>query len=273
MERVLRGDEKVRKAEEIYYRRKMGINDNKPFEESKKTYLGSKIAFELLVILNVAIIIVAIQNKEFIFTSDFLSMISDYNVNLTQSIKSLLGTEDVTENEVTENVVEDNVEELEQNVLNTENDIVPNTEDASSISQMELDIEAIKQSYSFEKPIEGTVTSLFGARESVYQNVTGYHTGIDIGAEKGTTIKSASSGKVVLVSSKGDYGKHLKIEDGDMQTLYAHCSKILVKEGDYINIGQEIALVGSTGNSTGPHLHFEIRYNERFVDPSKIISF
>ena len=55
--------------------------------------------------------------------------------------------------------------------------------------------------------------------------------------------------------------------------LYAHCSKILVKEGEYVNVGQEIAKVGSTGNSTGPHLHFEMRYSERFVDPARIISF
>lgn len=76
-----------------------------------------------------------------------------------------------------------------------------------------------------------------------------------------------------MVSSKGDYGKHIKIQTDNIQTLYAHCSKILVKENDNIEAGQEIAKVGSTGNSTGPHLHFEIRYEDRFVDPSKIIEF
>ena len=80
-------------------------------------------------------------------------------------------------------------------------------------------------------------------------------------------------GKVILVSSKGDYGKHIKIQIDNIQTLYAHCSKILVKENDVVEIGQEIAKVGSTGNSTGPHLHFEIRYEDRFIDPAKIINF
>ena len=274
MEKVLRGDEKIRKAEEIYYRRKMGLpNTNKMFEEGKKTYLGSKIILQLLIILNLSLIIVAVQNKDFIFTTEFLNMIAQYNVNLTEGIKSLVGNDEEENSIIDENVVYDN-NEMKQNVSNiTINELVPNLEEASSISQMELDIENIKKSYSFEKPIEGAVTSIFGARESAYQNVTGYHTGIDIGVEKGTPIKAAVSGKVILVSSKGDYGKHIKIETDQMQTLYAHCSKILVEEGEYVDVGQEIAKAGSTGNSTGPHLHFEIRYQERFVDPSKIIEF
>ena len=275
MEKVLRGDEKIRKAEEIYYRRKMGLpNTARVFEEGKKTYLGSKIILQLLIILNLSLIIVAVQNKDFIFTTEFLNMISQYNVNLTEGIKSLIGNGEIENTVVEENIVDTNLQETKQNVSNTTvNELVPNLEEVSSINQMELDIENIKKSYSFEKPIEGTVTSVFGARESVYQNVTGYHTGIDIGVEKGTPIKAAVSGKVILVSSKGDYGKHIKIETDNMQTLYAHCSKILVEEGEAVNVGQEIAKAGSTGNSTGPHLHFEIRYEDRFVDPSKLINF
>ena len=190
-------------------------------------------------------------------------MLSDYNINLTKSVKSLIGddentsvtneilnesnTENITSSEETKqeppNQELNNSEDLKQNVSNSEPDIVPNEEQVSSLSQMDLDVEEIKKSCSFQKPIEGTVTSLFGSRESVYQNVTGYHTGIDIGAEKGTSIKASNEGTVVLVSSKGDYGKHLKIENGKTQTLYAHCSKILVKEGDYVSSGQEIAKV------------------------------
>lgn len=264
MEKVLRGDEKIRKAEEIYYRRKMGLPSNsKPYNEEKKSYIGAKIALELLVILNLSLVIVAIQNKDFIFTSEFLTMLSNYNINLTKSVKSLIGedensivTDEIQNETPTENTVsseeqkvepqseeQNKPEDLKQNVSNSEPDIVPNEEQVSSISQMDLDIEEIKKSCSFQKPIEGTVTSIFGSRESIYQNVTGYHTGIDIGAEKGTSIKAANDGTVVLVSSKGDYGKHLKIENGKTHTLYAHCSKILVKEGDYVSSGQEIAKV------------------------------
>lgn len=117
------------------------------------------------------------------------------------------------------------------------------------------------------------VSSSFGARESKYQNVTGYHTGIDIAADKGTEIKASMQGIVELVSSEGDYGKHIKIRCNNITTLYAHCSKIYVKEGQIVAQGEKIAAVGSTGNSTGPHLHFEIRVNDRFVDPAKVIDF
>lgn len=252
------------------------------FEPEKKSYLGSKIFLEILIILNISIIVVAIQNKEFIFTKEFLGLMSEYNMNLTESIKGMISEENSLQQNVTnENSVDNN--EVQQEVKEqpvepepqVQEGVVPNEDSVSSLSQMDLDIEEINRSYSFQKPldIEGTVTSPFGSRESVYQNVTGYHTGIDIGADKGTSIKAAHEGYVILTSSKGDYGKHIKIENGYLQTLYAHCSKILVKEGEYVNVGQEIAKVGSTGNSTGPHLHFEMRYSERFVDPARIISF
>ena len=65
----------------------------------------------------------------------------------------------------------------------------------------------------------------------------------------------------------------MKIENQGVETLYAHCSKILVNENDSVEIGQEIAKVGSTGNSTGPHLHFEVRYLGKYIDPSKILEF
>ena len=72
---------------------------------------------------------------------------------------------------------------------------------------------------------------------------------------------------------KETIGKHLKIAKDGIETLYAHCSKILVNENDNVEIGEEIAKVGNTGNSTGPHLHFEIRYNGQFIDPSKVLEF
>lgn len=247
----------------------MGLPSNvNRYEEAPKTYLGSKICLQILVILNLSIIIIAIQHKDYIFTENFLKNVDEYNINVTQSIKALIETEQ----EYPQNIVED----VEKQVIEEEkiiNEIVPNNEAISSLNQMDIDIEEIKKSYSFFKPIEGTVTSVFGARESKYQNVRGYHTGIDIGAEKGTSIKAAIAGKVILVSGKGDYGKHVKIETDKIQTLYAHCLEILVKENDIVEIGQEIAKVGSTGNSTGPHLHFEIRYDERFIDPSQLIEF
>lgn len=87
----------------------------------------------------------------------------------------------------------------------------------------------------------------------------------------GTIIHSAMSGTVVLSKISNTYGKYLIIEDGELRTLYAHCSELLVSEGVHINQGDEIAKVGETGNATGPHLHFEIRINDTPIDPLLIL--
>ena len=74
-----------------------------------------------------------------------------------------------------------------------------------------------------------------------------------------------------MASSEGDFGNHLKIQINDVTIIYAHCKTLYVKQGDHITQGQQIAEVGSTGNSTGPHLHFEIRKQDRLVDPKLIL--
>ena len=121
-------------------------------------------------------------------------------------------------------------------------------------------------------PTQGVVTSGYGEREPT-DIISANHAGIDIGGEVGTEIIAAMEGTVEEVSSYGDYGNHLKITNGEVSTLYAHCSKILVNQGDYISQGQKIAEVGNTGRTTGPHLHFEISRSGRTVDPAAIITF
>lgn len=139
-------------------------------------------------------------------------------------------------------------------------------------TQMEIDAEYIKKNYSFKLPITGTVTSRYGKREAT-EIVSPNHQGIDIGANTGTAIYAAMEGTVTLVSSEGDYGKHVEITNGEVMTRYAHCSKILVKKGDKIKQGQKIAEVGDTGKTTGPHLHFEVRRNNRVINPEYILKF
>lgn len=139
--------------------------------------------------------------------------------------------------------------------------------------QMKVDAEYIKQNFSIINPLgSGIVTSRFGAREST-EIVSANHKGIDLGATTGTVIVGAMDGTVIEASSEGDFGLHLKVANGDVTVIYAHCSELLVKEGDQINQGDKIAKVGSTGKATGPHLHFEIRRENRAVNPEYLLQF
>lgn len=114
----------------------------------------------------------------------------------------------------------------------------------------------------FLVPLDGTFTSGYGQRWGRL------HGGIDIAAVTGTPIKAADSGKVIFTGDCGSYGLLVKIDhQNGYITYYAHCSKINVSVGDLVEKGEEICLVGSTGNSTGPHCHFEIRYNNERLDP------
>jgi murein DD-endopeptidase MepM/ murein hydrolase activator NlpD len=115
---------------------------------------------------------------------------------------------------------------------------------------------------SFLWPTTGTITSPFGPRWG------GYHSGVDIGASNGTPIKAADSGIVSFAGYNGGYGYMVKIEHGDgFSTLYAHASRLLVSQNDYVEKGHAIALVGNTGKSYGSHLHFEIHVSGRPVNP------
>ena len=115
----------------------------------------------------------------------------------------------------------------------------------------------------------GMVTSEFGYRKDPFTGQTKGHSGLDLGAGKGTAIRAALPGTVYVVRySNSGYGYHVMVDhDGGFVTLYAHCSKILVTEGQTVDAGTVIAEVGSTGRSTGNHLHFEIRINGEKQNP------
>jgi murein DD-endopeptidase MepM/ murein hydrolase activator NlpD len=117
-------------------------------------------------------------------------------------------------------------------------------------------------------PVSGSVSSGFGYRIHPIFHVRKMHTGIDISAGMGTSIRAASAGTVVSAGWRGGYGKCVVIShSGGLATLYAHQSEILVHVGQTVKRGEVIGKVGSTGYSTGPHLHFEVRVNGSPVDP------
>lgn len=113
-----------------------------------------------------------------------------------------------------------------------------------------------------------TITSDYGPRNTGIEGASTFHKGIDLAAPYGTPIYASAEGKVSFAGSSGGYGLLVKIKhDGGVETRYGHCSTLLVSSGEYVEKGQVIALVGSTGTSSGNHVHFEIRVNGEPVDP------
>ena len=118
-------------------------------------------------------------------------------------------------------------------------------------------------------PVSGNVTSRFGAISSIR---SGAHTGTDIACALGTPIKAVASGTVVFAERNGSYGNLIKISHGNgVETWYAHCNALYATVGQQVKAGDIIAEVGSTGNSTGPHLHLEIRLNGQAINPQKFL--
>lgn len=302
MERALTVDEKIRRAEEIYQRRQ-AVSERKSYAtvnvSKEKANYGNRTIKRMILQIVICFIIYAIyyliQNGNYIFSENILNKTKDvlsYNINFNQyyeQFMKLFNKEENGEqnNNDTENISNDvnNIEEgiggsTEELIIeggsvpSTEahaENVVENTVNTSNLSQMEIDAIDIKNSISFISPLLGTITSRFGMRNPTTKTVPQNHTGIDIAANTGTTIISATDGIVSLVSSEGDYGKHIKIVNGDVTILYAHCKTIYVKENQEVKQGEAIAEVGSTGNTTGPHLHFEIRKQDRFVNPELVL--
>lgn len=120
----------------------------------------------------------------------------------------------------------------------------------------------------FQMPVDGRLSSNYGPRRHPIHGVVKEHRGVDFGAPHGTPIRAADGGVVLYVGWYGGYGKIVMIDHGDdLVTLYAHTSRYVVDSGEKVTRGQVIAYVGSTGLSTGPHLHFEVRRNGTPVNP------
>ena len=135
--------------------------------------------------------------------------------------------------------------------------------------QREIESHTVQGVYLEVTPVSGIITSRFGNRESIRSSG---HTGLDIAAPYGTSIKAAASGTVTFAGYSGGYGYVVKMSHGNgIETYYGHCSKLYVSTGDKIEAGDVIAAVGSTGNSTGNHLHFEVRVNGNEVNPQNYL--
>lgn len=335
MEKSISQEERIRRAEEIYSRRRYNNrygeslyrsgetrNRYQPQETRKiKGKMINKMIIQMIVCVIIYTCIYMLQYSNYLFSKDMVDKTKEvlsydisienlYNksneffLNLQKKINWGVNNEqndNVNEEAQDQNTEETNIEnsnaESSKNTSEANNDNVDNSEisqnDASTEvtnndttqlavggadetqqeeakSQEEQDIEYVKQNVSIIWPIKGVITSRFGNRTPT-EIVTANHKGLDIAGNMGDNIVSAMDGTVVQYSEEGDYGKHLRIQSGEVLTLYAHCSELLVQEGSTVKQGDVIAKVGATGRATGPHLHFEIRRDDRFINPELIL--
>lgn len=326
MERTLTPEEKIKRAEEIYARRRSGYTRTKVatvnVSEEKNYGLFKKMILQIVICLLIYFIFYLIQNSNYVFSQDVINKtkeILSYDIDIGQMWNSFADSFNSWSQSIvpsdsnntiqlnnTLNSIQQNAiggAELENVILETatlgvsevDNQESQSVENEGQLTESEskenkslegetqgqtqqevvpqTNEEYIKANFSFIKPVEGVVSSEFGLRDVLNPIVSKNHVGIDIAANTGTVIKAAMEGTVTVCSTTGDYGYHIKITNNDVSTLYAHCSKLYVKTGDVIKQGQEIAEVGSTGKSTGPHLHFEIIRGTTYINPRDIIQF
>lgn len=169
----------------------------------------------------------------------------------------------------TSNSEELKTNDLEVAKLNIENKV---SETVKEIKEQEAKENAIADINGIKLatiPVTGTISSRYGVSSRIRRS---NHTGLDIAATTGTPIKVMADGVVTNASYSGSYGKLVKVEHGNgVETWYAHTSKMYVKKGQEVKAGDVIAEVGSTGNSTGPHLHLEIRINGEHINPQEYV--
>ena len=211
-----------------------------------------------------------------------------YEIAVQETVVEKVNTSEEAEELVNEIKEENNSEEINLSIVEkyTQNEEEVNTSElevakANVQETVQTAIEEIEQQKEEEErwnalpsingiklavtPIEGRITSRYGVSSSIRKST---HTGLDISAVTGTDIKVVADGTVISAGYSGSYGYLVKVDHGNgVETWYAHTSKMYVKKGDAVKAGDVIAAVGSTGNSTGPHLHLEIRVNGETVNP------
>ena len=334
MEKSISQEERIRRAEEIYSRRRYNNrygeslyrsgetrNRYQPQETRKiKGKMIDKMIIQMIVCVIIYTCIYMLQYSNYLFSKDMVDKTKEvlsYDISIENLYnksneffsnlqkKFNWGVNNEKNDNVNEGVQNENTEEANtentntntengeannensENVENseisqdTDNDTNQNSEQLAvggadetqpeeEKSQEEQDIDYVKQNVRIIWPIKGVITSRFGNRTPT-EIVTANHKGLDIAGNMGDNIVSAMDGTVVQYSEEGDYGKHLRIQNGEVLTLYAHCSELLVQEGSTVKQGDVIAKVGATGRATGPHLHFEIRRDDRFINPELIL--
>lgn len=258
-----------------------------------------KVMYETGSVGYLSVILESTSFGDLITRLDFLKKIVDYDINLLKSMK--LFRDNIAEQKAQLQSELDEKERLKQKLGNKKQQVETAKEDKEkALNELIKDRQKYEKKYeqmlqeskALEKkiiaaqtkekykngktfwpvPSSHRITSEYGNRIHPILKKKKLHTGIDIGASSGANVVSFNSGTVIFSGYYGGYGYTVIVDHGgQISTLYAHNSKLLVKEGDKVDRGQVISKIGSTGLSTGPHLHFEVRENGQHVDPMKYL--
>ena len=285
-------------VDRLYTRRDTAETELPP----KKNFIIKRMFKQIIICLILYTIFFVVKNQNFIFSQEFINKtqeILSYDVNFVelyntgisffqnqynseqenqggaveQSSEEKVNDEENKEEKQEEEKKEDDEKNKTEEKGSEDTNETEKTETEEELSQMEKDAKYVKEKLALIKPVEGVISSEFGDREETSSVVTEEHKGIDIAANTGAKIVAAMDGVVDIATTSSTYGKYIKLTNEDITTIYAHCSKLYVKEGEKVKKGQEIAEVGSTGASTGPHLHFEIKVSDRHINPRLVIEF
>ena len=261
MERVLSDEERIRRAMEISERRNNNYynytNTKERTNEKKDFRLFKKMFAQIIICMLIYLIFYLITTTNYIFSEGVITKtreILNYDINLKEiytscknfvnehiqkenvSVESNIlnsAIEENVNNYDDENTIETNEVALQENI-NVDELVILEKEEKQEKTQMEIDAEEAKKICEFQKPLNGKITSEFGEREVLSEIMSANHKGIDIAANKGTNIKSAIDGTVIVAEKNSEYGKFLKIQNGDVITVYAHCNSLKVKKGDKV---------------------------------------
>lgn len=227
-------------------------------------------------------------NKSQDENEDEVIMALQNELEITYKYYEIASNNEVIENVKDEETAEKLVNEIKE-LSNNEVELTVNEKTTKALEEIQIDDLEVAKENTVEKlnidttesiadingikvatlPVTGTISSRYGVSSKIRVST---HTGLDIAATTGTPIKVVADGTVTFAAYSGSYGYLVKVDHGNgVETWYGHTSKMLVKEGQAVKAGNTIALVGSTGNSTGPHLHFEVRINGEHVNPQKYL--
>lgn len=245
-------------------------------DKNKKDYLILTIAYQFVFcVLLIALCFFLSKSSSTFFDAikgEFSQKIEDNALfaEALETFKNQIQNENEDLPQPSENVTEVVADDSQKTETKTVNRTINETVDKSETT--DIPVNASMNGYAFnqimQRPVSGEITSEFGFREHPVYGGERFHTGLDIGVEEGTPVKSAFAGKVSFAGYDDSFGNYVEISHGNnIKTLYCHLQSIYADKNDLVEAGQTIGFVGQTGVATGPHLHFEIRINGISYDP------